>query len=1026
MGVHFALILFTLSGVATAQAADVSLLHASFEQHGRHFDWHGTTPVRLTRGGDIRTGGVTLWFPGARRNAEPEGERAGQVSARRYTERSPRGALVSRFTRVRYRNLYPGIDLVFHSEAGNVEYDFELAPHADPRAIRIACRGARLNLNHGGDIRIASRAPMIQRRPRATQKGAIVAVNYVPAGSGMLGIAAGKYNDAEPLTIDPVLNFASFLSGPGFEAAYAMAVDAAGSIYITGESDSIAFNNAGRRSSRDIFIAKFDAAGANLQYLTYLGGSGTDTAKAIAIDSAGNAYVTGSTSSRDFPATRGVIASSNAGFDDAFVAKFDSGGGLVYATLLGSSGSDQGAGIAIDNAGNAYIAGITNGAFPTTSGALQRPFRGGSDCFVSKLSADAATLIYSTLLGGAGLDACRGIAVDTYGNAYVTGFTSSPDFPVHAALQSALKGSTNAFVSKINPDGSALVYSTFIGGGGFSEGNAIAIDTAGSAYVAGDTMSWNFPVTSGAAQSAGAGDYDAFVLKLSTAGDALTFSTLLGGNGADAALSIGIDPAGRAVVGGFTSSTNFPQKQTLQSVPGGQFDAFAAVVDSGGYSVLFSTYLGGSGDDRAYALATAAGNRVYLAGATQSADFPRASTVVSGNSDIFVAQMSYDTPAASGLNFIPLAPCRAVDTRAAGFGSVFGPPYLKRMGSRVFPLLSSTCQIPASAQAYSLNITAVPRGPLQYMTIWPDGQAQPLVSTLNAADGRVVANAALVPAGTGGAIAVYVTDDTDVLIDINGYFAAPSSGLAFYALTPCRIADTRSNSPSTSAFGYPYLTGQVARTFPIPQSPCAPAAVAQAYSLNLTAVPRTPVLEYMTAWPAGQAIPPVSTLNAFNGQVVANAAILGAGSGGAVNLFANRDADAILDINGYFASPGSPGALSFTPVSPCRVVDTRNTTPIGTSDSPSRSFDVTGSPCGIPPSARAYALNFTAVPFGDLGFLQTWPTGQAQPTVSTLNSSSGAVVANAAIVPAGLNGKINVFASSKTHVVIDINGYFAP
>jgi hypothetical protein len=383
----------------------------------------------------------------------------------------------------------------------------------------------------------------------------------------------------------------------------------------------------------------------------------------------------------------------------------------------------------------------------------------------------------------------------------------------------------------------------------------------------------------------------------------------------------------------------------------------------------------------------------------------------------------------SALHFVPVTPCRVADTRAGnGFTGAFGPPTMTAGSTRSFPIPQSVCNIPATAQAYSLNITVVPPGPLAYLSIWPSGQPQPVVSTLNSYGGRVVANAALVPAGTNGAISVFVSDASDVIIDINGYFTS-GTGLTFYPVTPCRVADTRGNGFS-GAFGPPTMGGASTRSFPISQSSCAGIpATAQAYSLNMTVVPPGP-LTYLSVWPAGQSQPVVSTLNSFDGKVVANAAIVPSGTSGAINVFVSNPTDLIIDINGYFAAPGGSGALSFYPATPCRVADTRGNGFTGALGPPSmaggatQAFPISLSPCAVP-AAQAYSLNFTVVPPGPLTYLSAWPVGQPQPVVSTLNSFDGRVVANAAIVPAS-GGAVNVFVSNATDVIIDTNGYFAP
>jgi hypothetical protein len=302
-----------------------------------------------------------------------------------------------------------------------------------------------------------------------------------------------------------------------------------------------------------------------------------------------------------------------------------------------------------------------------------------------------------------------------------------------------------------------------------------------------------------------------------------------------------------------------------------------------------------------------------------------------------------------------------------------------------------------------------------------------VVSTLNSLNGAITANAAIVPAGASGGVSVFVSDATDVIVDINGYFGtATASALAFYTTTPCRIADTRG---ATGTFGGPMLSAGQTRAFPAPSSSCNIPANAQAYSLNVTVVPPGS-LDYLSIWPAGQAQPVVSTLNALDGRIVANAAIVPAGTNGAVDVFVSDASNVIIDINGYFAPSGGAGALHFYPATPCRIADTRTgsgfTGSFGApalAGSATRNFPIASSGCGVPSTAQAYSLNMTVVPPGSLLYLTTWPAGQTQPVVSTLNDVQGNIVANAAIVPGGA-GAISVFVSDPTNLIIDINGYF--
>src|SRR5271157_1263070 len=378
-------------------------------------------------------------------------------------------------------------------------------------------------------------------------------------------------------------------------------------------------------------------------------------------------------------------------------------------------------------------------------------------------------------------------------------------------------------------------------------------------------------------------------------------------------------------------------------------------------------------------------------------------------------------PAPTALQFISVVPpCRLVDTRNAN--GEFGGPSLQGQQTRYFPIPSNnSCNIPSSAVAYSLNVTVVPQGPLGYLTVWPTGEVQPTVSTLNSTDGRVKANAAIVPAGN-NAVSVYVTNTTDLVLDIDGYSApATSSSLAFYPLPPCRVADTR-DPKQTAGLGPPYLSGGGERDFPIlGATTCNIPNTAQAYSLNFTAVPHEP-LGYLTTWPAGQPQPLVSTLNSITGTVVANAAVVQAEPGtGKIAVFPTNDIDLVIDINGYFA-PAGQGGLSLYPSAPCRVLDTRLVGGLFVGTLP---VNVVGSVCAPSNTAQAYVLNATVVPAAPLGYLTLWPDGEGRPEVSTLNAIDGAVTSNMAIVPTN-NGSIDAFATNPTQLILDISSYFGP
>jgi hypothetical protein len=408
--------------------------------------------------------------------------------------------------------------------------------------------------------------------------------------------------------------------------------------------------------------------------------------------------------------------------------------------------------------------------------------------------------------------------------------------------------------------------------------------------------------------------------------------------------------------------------------------------------------------------------------------YPAAITVDSGRNRIYTANQGDNSAsiiAGAGvdpLQFVPVTPCRLVDTRLRP--GPFGGPAVGGGTSRSFALPEGACGVPAKALAYSLNVTVVPHGALGYLTIWPTGESQPRVSTLNSLDGRVKANAAIVPAGAAGATSVFASDTTDVVIDINGYFGlANAQTLQFYPLTPCRVLDTRAGP---GHLGGPYLHGTRERDFPVLESGCGVPASALAYSINFTVVPwQSKPLGYLSVWAAGDNQPLVSTLNNPTATVVANAAIVPAGVGGAIAVYPDQNTDLVGDIDGYFAAPGE-GGLSLYPAAPCRVIDTRrigNGQPFtGTLTPP---VDVVDSVCAPPSSAQAYVFNATVVPSGYLGYLTLWPDSENRPVVSTLNALDGWITSNMAIVPS-VNGKIDAYAAGLTQMILDLSSYFAP
>ena len=628
-------------------------------------------------------GVLRLTFPGAAAHPAliPQSQLPGAVS---YLHgRDPRRwqTGLPTYARVAYHDVYPGTDLVYYGHAGQLEYDFVLAPGADPRALRLRLRldtgssgaGAALRLDRSGDLLLSvpggtlrQRAPVVYQGAGASRRR--VAARYALLDAHTVGVRLGAYDRHAPLVVDPALSYSTYLGGSGDDYGYGIAVDRSGSAYVVGYTNSANFPlaNAARGSfgggNEDAFVAKLNPAGNGLVYSTYLGGSDDDFGLAIAIGPDGAAYITGSTSSGDFPTANALQGSLNGLGGNAFVAKLNpAGNGLVYSTYLGGGIFDVGQGIAVDSAGNAYVAGLTASSdFPLAS-PLQSSFNGSTTAFVSKLNAAGNGLAYSTYLGGSGdNDQANAIAVDTSGNAYVTGVTDSSNFPTTgSAFQKTYQGTIgSAFVSKLNEAGNGLAYSTYLGGSD-SAGNAIAIDNAGAAYVTGAADSANFP-TASPLQGVSGGAGDAFVSKLSPDGSALTYSTYLGGAGGDTGSGIAVDSSGDAVVAGQTNSPNFPTTNAAQSALGGANDAFVAALDPAGNGFVYSTYLGGSGSDIARAVAVDAGGNAYVTGQTTSTNLPTVApfqgSFNGGSYDAFVAKL--------GNNPIPAAPPAPLATGA--------------------------------------------------------------------------------------------------------------------------------------------------------------------------------------------------------------------------------------------------------------------------------------------------------------------------------------------------------------------------
>ncbi len=602
--------------------------------------------------------------------SESAGEQTGKVNYFIGSDQSKWRTNILTFGRVSYKAVYNGIDVTYYGNQQQLEYDFIVAPHADYKQIKLNFDGAKkVEIEKAsGDLLLYTKLGIMrEHQPVVYQtingERQKVASRYVKRGKE-IGFEIGECDASLPLVIDPTLDYSTYLGGSGSDVNNDIAVDSAGGVYLTGNTTSTDFPTknpaqANSGGSNDSFITKIAADGRSLVYSTYLGGSDFDEGRGIAVDSAGNAYVIGRTRSTDLPTTPNAFQTTYGGDNtDAFVIKLAAdGGSLIYSTYLGGLYIDDGYGIAADSAGNAYVTGYTQSTnFPTTPSAFQTTPGGNGDAFITKLAADGRSLVYSTLLGASDSDESRGIAVDSAGNAYIIGRTQSTGFPTTLnAFQTVYGGGFNdSFVTKIAADGHSLIYSTYLGGNSAEYDNGIAVDSAGNAYIAGETYSTNFPTTPNAFQtSKGSGAENVFVTKLATDGRSLVYSTYLGGNGKDAGEGIAVDSAGNAHITGIANSTNFPTTpNALQISYGGNTDAFITKLAADGKSLVYSTYLGGSGFDAGVRLAIDSADSIYVTGNTQSFNFPTTpnafQTSYNYGTDAFITKINNLAPTSAG------------------------------------------------------------------------------------------------------------------------------------------------------------------------------------------------------------------------------------------------------------------------------------------------------------------------------------------------------------------------------------------
>ncbi len=579
------------------------------------------------------------------------------------------------FARAVCRGAWPGIDVVFHGDGRELEYDFEVSPGADPSAIALRFDGADAVLvDAAGDLVVKVGGETFKNlRPRAFQEGREIAGSFTQGGDGRVGFAVVGHDPARPLVIDPIVAYATYVGGSEDETPYDASVDADGDVFVAGAVVSIDFPVANALPSQpgggsvDAFVTKLNASGAKFAYSTYFGGNGSDTAWGVRVDRTG-IYLAGSTSSPDFPVV-GAYQSSLAGgvFEgDAFVAKLTpSGSDIVFSTFLGGAGDDACRALAIDSQGNCYVGGSTNSPdFPTTAGAAQRALRSVSDGWAAKIAASGSALSWSTYLGGVeDSEAVQGLAVDASKNTFACGFTASDDFPLGApgGFQPGRPGGRiDGFLVKLNSAG-AETAGTFVGGVDDDSCRRVAVDAAGDAYVAGFTLSTNFPTVNPvqSTPNGGIGTGDGFVAEFRPALNTIVFSTYFGGTDDDDVQGLALGADESVYIAGNTTASYFPLVAPVQPEFGGTRDAFAAKLAPAGASVVWSTYYGGAGYEGAKALAVDSKGSAYLAISAQKEGLPTFCAAQSeyggGRGDVYVVKLTDDTSDIPGKPLDPRA-----------------------------------------------------------------------------------------------------------------------------------------------------------------------------------------------------------------------------------------------------------------------------------------------------------------------------------------------------------------------------------
>lgn len=622
---------------------------------------------------------------------------------------------IPQYGRVTYRGVYPGIDLAFYGTQGRLEYDFIVAPGADPSLIRLAFEGAEsLRLDDNGSLLLGTGAgPLIHHVPVVFQDsdGSRTSVpgRYVVVGTSEVRFELGDYDRSRSLSIDPVLTFSTYLGGSGHDTARSIKRDGSGNLYLAGESESLDFaavggpkspgSMSGNSGGFDAFVTKINAAGTVIVYNTFIGGSLDDSAWGLTVDAAGVVTVAGWTASTsNFPTAGTNLRLGTPTGVEGFIARLSADGNtLSSSTYLGGDGDDYIFALAADSTATPsyYVAGETSasGGFVLVS-PVDGVFGAPTEGFAMKFNNALGAITYSTFLGGGAADTAWGIAADASGNAYITGVTSSTDFPTASAYLANQPGD-DAFLTKINAAGPAISYSTYLGGGGNDTGYAVAIDTSNRPHVVGTTTSTNFPMVNAkqpliasTAASLANGYGDAFVTKFLATGASPVYSTYLGGDIRDEARAVAVDSSGNAYVTGQTNSTNFPTIRAYQATKAALNDTFVTKLDSAGSRVSnyrYSTLLGGNYHDEARAITIDNSGNAWVTGRTNSSDYPTVGalkgTNTAGVRDAFIAKLVPMTVAiASQVETVP--DDTVTWTYSGGPAGALGTPYFRLLLSQ--------------------------------------------------------------------------------------------------------------------------------------------------------------------------------------------------------------------------------------------------------------------------------------------------------------------------------------------------------